>query len=201
MTKKSLDTTRVSLIELFTRKKDVVFDPHSQDGTTLDASLYTEREFIGITDTEQQAVDTMRNIEPSHWDWPNHLFNREFIGDILTHTDFNMADLLLTEMQVCDFDSKVSYQHNVDEYVKQIKNYLKKLKSGKYLALIVADQRHGERYYCRHADVIHALQSKNLILQGVINVIRDSQALKAYGYPSTYVPNIINQFVLIFKKA
>ena len=38
------------------------------------------------------------------------------------------------------------------------------------------------------------------LIRHMINLIRDSQALKAYGYPSTYVPNIINQFVIISRK-
>ncbi|MBX9706106.1 MAG: hypothetical protein K5Q00_07595 [Gammaproteobacteria bacterium] len=201
MDNRPLDTSRVSLIELFTQENELVYDPNVQHGDTLAASLYAGREFIGIADTEQQAFDAVKYIDIQLWGKPYQLFNRERNSNVLNLVDSELVDFILTEVPLFDFNSSAeNYQRHIASIIDSIENAVKKLKSTKHIALIIADQRYKDRFYCRHADVLNALQGTNLTLQGVINVIRDSQALKAFGYPSTYVPNVINHFVIIFRK-
>lgn len=111
------------------------------------------------------------------------------------------VDLLLTEMPLFDFKANgFNYLHELKTYSEAIRCFAEKLKQSAYIALIVADQRYQGQYYCRHSDVIQCLDHQMFTLQGLVNVIQDGQALKSYGYPSTYVPNLINQFVIIAKK-
>ena len=69
-----------------------------------------------------------------------------------------------------------------------------------YAAVVVSDFRHKSRYYPFHAHVGERLEVAGLTLQGVIVIVQDSKRLYPYGYPTTYVPNICNQFVVVARK-
>lgn len=107
------------------------------------------------------------------------------------------VDCLLLEAPQFDSDA---YQTQLTHFINAIEEHIAHVKSNGHIAIIVRDKRIKQHYVCCHADVIHYLQDNRLTLKGLINVIEDGTALKAYGYPSSYVPNIINQFVIIYQK-
>lgn len=80
------------------------------------------------------------------------------------------------------------------------KEYYRLLKPKKYTAIVVSDFRHGQEYYMFHSDVANILKNANFIIQGLIVLVQDNKKLYPYGYPSTYVPNISNQFVVLGRK-
>ena len=91
-----------------------------------------------------------------------------------------------------------------EEFLSRLKKYLagmfRVLKTNRYIAVIVSDFRHRKRYYLFHADVANLLESAGFTLQGLITLVQDNKRLYAYGYPTTFVPNISNQFILIARK-
>ncbi len=200
MNYRPLDDSRVKLIELFTQQGQRVCDPDLQSGDTLTAALTVDREFIGIGQTQTQCDEVESHLPSMLKAKSYRLFGCDHYPNMLTTIQTASIDFLLTELPAFDFKHQA---HNYSIYLKTLKErlqaYTRLLKPNAYLAVIVADQRYQHRYYCCHADVIMALNNTQLILQGIINVIEDSQALKAYGYPTTYVPNIINRFVIIAK--
>jgi len=74
------------------------------------------------------------------------------------------------------------------------------LKLKKYVAVIVSDFRHKERYYLFHADIARLLESVSFVIQGLIVLVQNNKNLYAYGYPTTYVSNVCNHFIVIARK-
>lgn len=198
MAYRPIDESRVRLIELFTQKGHIVFDPWLQEGDTMMAALSIDREFIGIGKTQAHCDQAVSYLETSLRNKKITLFDLENHDCISDHIPNKCLDLLLSEIPQFNFkNNKQDYQKHLHDVEQLIQQYGNKLKPKAYIALIVSDQRYQGRYYCHHADIISMLEKMGFTLQGLINLIQDRQALKAYGYPSTYVPNIINQFVII----
>lgn len=90
------------------------------------------------------------------------------------------------------------------EFLSKLRLYFSEmfrvLKTEKYAAVIVSDFRHRERYYLFHADVARILEDVNFVIQGLIVLVQNNKNLYAYGYPTTYVPNVCNHFVIIARK-
>ncbi|MCW5588132.1 MAG: hypothetical protein KIT27_00580 [Legionellales bacterium] len=201
MTYRPLDETRVKLIELFTQKGQIVFDPNLQHGDTLAAALQADCQFIGIAETDQEKHQAIEHLDYHLQEKPYQLFDKESDVNVLGQIKNQSVNFLLTEIPLFNFKkSIISYQNHLEEIKNNLSKYKNKLVTNGYMALIISDQRYQGHYYARHSDLIHILKETQLRLQGLINVIQDSNALTAYGYPSTYVPNIINQFVIILKK-
>lgn len=201
MSYRPLDETRVQLIELFTQKGQTVFDPDLQHGHTLAAALQADCQFIGIANTTQEKRKAIEHLDYHLQEKLYQLFDKESDCNILGQVKNQSVNFLLTEIPLFNFKkSIISYQNHLEEIKNNLSKYKNKLVDDGYMALMISDQRYQGHYYSRHADLIGALKETQLTLQGLINVIQDSNALTAYGYPSTYVPNIINQFVIILRK-
>jgi len=201
MDDRPIDESRVKLIKLLTQQGQRVCDPNVHYGDTLKAALSAQREFIGIGETHAHCEQIRQNLETHLKDRPYRLLNLEDHPRALTELRTTPIDLLLSEMPAFDFKHYHRvYPLHVTAFKKTIDLYHALIKPKGYLALMVADQRHKERYYCRHGDVIKTVEQTRFTVQGLITMIQDSQALTAYGYPSTYVPNIINQFVVIARR-
>ncbi len=95
---------------------------------------------------------------------------------------------------------------NIKEYDKFI-NILSKffidcsriLKPKKYMCIIVSDFRNKEKYYMFHADLANRLNGQNFTLKGITILYQRHKSIFPYGYPYSYVPNIHNQYILIFQ--
>lgn len=93
-----------------------------------------------------------------------------------------------------------SYPRFLSALKRHFKQYYRLLKPKKYTAIIVSDFRHGQAYYMFHAHVAEQLTSAGFVVQGLINLVQDNKHLYPYGYPTTYVPNISNQYIVIARK-
>ena len=96
---------------------------------------------------------------------------------------------------------------NVSEYAvflstlrQHFEQYVRLLKPRKYAAVVVSDFRHGSRYYLFHAHVAEQMEMAGFVTHGIINLVQDNKRLYPYGYPTTYVPNVSNQFIIIGRK-
>lgn len=93
-----------------------------------------------------------------------------------------------------------SYDGFMDALTEHFKEWIRVLKHRAYAAVIVSDFRHESRYYPFHAHIGERLEKVGMTLQGMVIIVQDSKRLYPYGYPTTYVPNICNQFVVIARK-
>ena len=91
-----------------------------------------------------------------------------------------------------------------EEFLRGLGRYIAEmyrvLKYDKYIAIIVSDFRHKKKYYLFHADIAKLMEDVGFTMQGLITLVQDNKRLYAYGYPTTFVPNISNQFILIARK-
>jgi hypothetical protein len=101
-------------------------------------------------------------------------------------------------------ENDLSNIQNYNDFVKALelhfKEYYRILKPKKYVAIIVSDFRHKQKYYMFHSDVANSLENVGFTLQGLIVLVQDNKKLYPYGYPTTYVPNISNQFIVLGRK-
>ena len=78
--------------------------------------------------------------------------------------------------------------------------YLRILRPGKYAAVVVSDFRHKSRYYLFHAHVAAQMAMAGFITPSVVNLVQDNKKLYPHGYPTTLVPNISNQYIIIGRR-
>ena len=78
--------------------------------------------------------------------------------------------------------------------------YVPKLKSGKYVAIVVSDFRHKSKFHSFHSDLSQALEPKGIALEGITILAQTNKNLYPYGLPAAFVSNIHHQYVLIFRK-
>ncbi len=85
--------------------------------------------------------------------------------------------------------------------LKQIgKECFRVLKKKRYMALIIRDAYQNSTYIMTHARVADAMTDVGFSLKGDIIWTQTGMRLRPYGYPYAFVPNIIHQHILIFRK-
>ncbi len=77
---------------------------------------------------------------------------------------------------------------------------LRVLRPGRYLALIVRDAYQKGRYLMTHADLAVRAEAAGFVLKGDKIWYQNGARLRPYGYPFGFVPNIVHQHILIFRK-
>lgn len=96
---------------------------------------------------------------------------------------------------------------NVDQYtdfLEELSNIFAEVlhvtAEGGHAAVIVSDFRHGSRLHMFHADLASAMESRGWVLKGITILHQTHKRVFPYGYPTSYVPNIHHQYILILQK-
>jgi len=215
------------LIKFFTKEKEVVLDPFMGVGSTAAASVKENRNFIGIELYEcwyniaKQKIDNIVNNQADAKLYCNDSYKviktlkNDSIDFIVTSPPYwgilnkidhkakeRVKDGLKTNYGTNEKD--LSNIKNYYDFIKTLelnfKEYYRILKPNKYIAIIVSDFRHKQKYYMFHSDIANSLENVGFTLQGLIILIQDNKKLYPYGYPTTYVPNISNQFIVLGRK-
>lgn len=101
-------------------------------------------------------------------------------------------------------DEDLGNIEDYDEFVKRLAGVFgechRVVRPGRYMAVIVSDFRHGERFVLFHADLAAALEARSWVLSGVTVLAQDNKALYPYGIPYAFVSNVHHQYILIFRK-
>jgi DNA modification methylase len=218
------------LIRFFTKEKETVLDPFLGSGSSAIASIKENRNFIGIELYEewfniaQERVSNSKNLFNSQVDIKVYC-NDSY--EILKSINDNSIDFIVTSPPYWGILDKIDHKakqriknnfktnygkHNYDlsniekysDFIQALKMHFKEyyrvLKTKKYLSIIVSDFRHKQKYYMFHADIANALEDVGFIIQGLIVLVQDNKKLYPYGFPTTFVPNIANQFIVIGRK-
>ena len=92
-----------------------------------------------------------------------------------------------------------------DVFLKELSDCLgacsRVLTRKRYMAVVVGDFRHGGKYYMFHADLASALEEFGFALHGLTIIYQRHKRVFPYGYPSSYVPNLHHQYVVILRTA
>jgi DNA modification methylase len=221
------DDDIAKLVRFFTKEKEIVLDPFMGVGSSGVASIRENRNFVGIElyeywfDIAKKRIESIGN---------NEVNAKLYCGDsydVMKGIEDNSVDFIVTSPPYWGILNKIDHKakervknglktdygtderdlSNVESYhdflkalEMHFKEYYRVLKSKKYVAIIVSDFRHKQRYYMFHADVGNSLESVGFTLQGLIVLVQDNKKLYPYGYPTTYVPNISNQFIVLARK-
>ncbi|MCL6548350.1 MAG: site-specific DNA-methyltransferase [Alicyclobacillus sp.] len=98
------------------------------------------------------------------------------------------------------------YGQFLDELTGVFSECYRILRPGKYMAVVVSDFRHRNRFVPYHADLARKLTEPSLRLpdafelQGIKILVQNHKPLYPYGYPFAYVENIHHQYILIFRR-
>jgi DNA modification methylase len=95
---------------------------------------------------------------------------------------------------------------NIDDYEKFLEVLMqilrgcqRVLKVKKYAAIVVSDFREGPRLRMFHADIARLMEQENWTLKGITILHQTHKRIFPYGYPTSYVPNIHHQYILILQ--
>lgn len=91
------------------------------------------------------------------------------------------------------------YEDFLDELTGIFSQTKRVLKRNKYMAIIVSDFRDGKRLRMFHADIATRLEQEGFVLQGITILHQAHKRVFPYGYPTSYVPNIHHQYIVILR--
>lgn len=130
---------------------------------------------------------------PPYWDildTVDHKSNERINNDL----DYKYSD---TKEDLANINDYELFIDTLSSFFDECSNYLKK---EKYMCVIVSDFRKKEKYYTFHADLAKAIENRgNFILKGIRILYQRHKSIYPYGYPSSFVPNMHHQNVLIFQ--
>jgi len=207
------------LIRTFTKEQMIVLDPLAGVGGTLLGASLCNRKAIGIELNPKwveiyKQVCSLENIQ-----------SQEMIAgdckiEMKRFTD-NYFDFVLTDVPYWHMDqlektrSKKMKQSNLSQFnnshIKMKEEWLKEmqdifrecqrvLKNRKYLAIFIGDMYRKNEYHILSAELANAIKNPHLALKANLIWYDVSKSLHVYGYPAAFIPSMIHQNILIFRK-
>jgi len=223
------------LIRFFSKEGESVLDPFCGVGSTLKACAMSGREGTGIELNETFYELARERLNEEVHDETSRAGQTMLLGDARDVTTTFQADrfsFILTSPPYWtilsrpkssapdkrfrkasrpygsddkDFACIAEYDEFVDSLARFVDSLKRVLMPKRYIALLVADFRHGDTLYALQADLITSLRKLNgsgdrrLVLQGIKIIAQNQKRLYPYGFPTTYVPNIHHLYALIFR--
>jgi DNA modification methylase len=215
------------LIDIYTKKNDVILDPFMGSGSTLVAARDKGRKAIGFdvnpsfvalakTRLSQQKLDQQIIKDAEVY--------RDDSRNILNYMKPSSVDFVMTSppywnihnrKRTADYKESRPYSDlktdlgNTDDYNKFItelqsvfEGVYSVLKHGKRCAVVVMDLRLGSHFIPFHIDVIDVMKNVGFVLEDIIIWDRKQEYsnLRPLGYPYVFIVNKIHEYVLIFRK-
>ena len=209
------------LIKTFTKKGQIVLDPLAGVGGTLIGAALCDRKAIGIEINPKwiniyKEVCCLENLEefPALCGDANERLKEIKNGSIdflLTDVPYWIMDQLThTRSDAAERKSNLSKFNDKDlqtkeEWLAEMKNIFTNaypaLKEKGYMAVFIGDMYRGKEYHFLSADLAKTISEiDGFILKSDIIWHDDSKMLHIYGYPFAYIPSLIHQHILIFRK-
>ena len=120
--------------------------------------------------------------------------------DTLKHT----RNKKIKQSKLNNFDNHTKNQTK-EEWLQQMYNILykasRKLKIGKYMAIFIGDMYRDKEYHFLSAELAMKInEADDLKMKSNIIWVDNSKSLHVFGYPRAYVPSLIHQNILIFRR-
>ena len=85
--------------------------------------------------------------------------------------------------------------------VNILKKSAEKLKEGKYMAVFIGDVYREKQYHFLSAELgLELSKVEGLTMKSNIIWVDNSKSLHVFGYPRAYVPSMMHQNILVFRK-
>ena len=209
------------LIKIFTKSGQTVLDPLAGVGGTLIGAALCKRNAIGIELNEKwidiykevcrlekleefavlcgDANVKLKEIKSGSVDFL--LTDVPYwIMDQLTHTRSDAAERKSNLSKFNDKDLQTK-----EEWLAEMKSIFENaqhtLKQNGYMAVFIGDMYRGKEYHFLAADLARTISEiPGYVLKSDIIWHDDSKMLHIYGYPFAYIPSLIHQHILIFRK-
>lgn len=209
------------LIKTFTKKGQLILDPMCGVGGSLLGASLCEREAIGIelnpkwVDIYKQvcALEEVKEFPVYVGDANKELKNikPESVDFVITDVPYWIMDQLTkTRSSEAGRESKLSKFNDKDlqtkeEWLAEMKSIFEKvyptLKQNGYMAVFIGDMYRGKEFHLLSGELARAISEiPGFILKSDIIWHDDSKMLHIYGYPFAYIPSLIHQHILIFRK-
>ena len=208
------------LIKTFTKEEQTVLDPLAGVGGTLIGAELCNRKAIGIEINPKwvniyKKVCLLEKIKEQKiitGDVNNELLKikNESIDFILTDVPYwNMDSLKKTrgsranKSKLSQFNktSNQSKEKWLNEMYIIFEKCFKPLKNGKYMAVFIGDIYREKNYHILSAELANVISKiKGFVLKANLIWFDNSKSLHVYGYPYAFIPSMIHQNILIFKK-
>ncbi len=209
------------LIKMFTKNGQTVLDPLAGVGGTLLGAALSNRKAIGIelnskwVDVYKEvcslekltefpvligdANNRLKEIEPNSIDFV--LTDVPYwIMDKLTKTRSNAVERKSNLSKFNDNDLQTKEEW-LDEMKEIFSNTYPALKQNGYMAVFIGDMYRGKEYHFLSAELAKTISSiAGFVLKSDIIWHDNSKMLHIYGYPFAYIPSLIHQHILIFRK-
>ena len=218
------------LIRTFTRKGQMVLDPFAGVGGSLLGASLCGRKALGIELNEQWAevyhqVCRLEELEEQRFMCGDSM---EVLPE-LAGQGF-CADFILTDVPYWRMDKarrsrgkfkrvgeeqrerkasklKAFNEQKVQtkiEWLENLKNVfvpaIRCLKRKKYLAVFIGDMYNTGRYHFLSADLARLLDTLGLVMKANLIWYDVSKSLHIYGYLYEYIPSMIHQSILVYRK-
>jgi len=208
------------LIKVFSKKGDLVFDPLMGVGGTLLGASLCERKALGFEINSKwiqiyKEVCKLENLEE----------HETRCGDsriLMKNLESENYDLVLTDVPYWNMD-KLKHTRSVNgkksnlksfndtpsksksEWLQEMKEIFVEctriLKTNHYLLIFIGDLYRDKEYHILSAELAFKLKEiSNLTLKANLIWYDVSKSLHVYGYPYQFVPSMIHQNILVFRK-
>lgn len=208
-------------IKFFTKEGQVVFDPFSGIGSTLEACKRTGRIGYGceLNKTYYDVIlkrlpefkDNIFNIDCRKLDTLdlpkiNYSISSPPYWDMLQRSTKDFAKTRENkglDVKYSDSEVDLGNINDYDEFLREVCSvYLKLydlLEDGAYITIIVKNVKKGGRLYPLAWDMARILGEKYVLKDEKI-WIQDKVGLSPYGYPNTWASNILHHYCLNLRK-
>ena len=215
------------LIQIYTKKGDVVLDPFMGSGSTVVAAKDLERKGIGLDINPEFVNLAKRRLSQQKLiklDVEDAEVYCEDAINLLNIVEPNSVDLVITSppywnimkrKRTADYKKPRPYSTlprdlgNISDYgtfMKELKAIFEKvhttLKHGKRCIVIVMDIRQGSRFIPFHISICKMMEEIGFILEDIIiwDRRKEYSNLRPLGFPYVFIVNKVHEYILIFRK-
>ena len=216
------------LINLYTKKGNVVLDTFMGSGSTVIAARNLGRKSIGFEISEEFVKLAKVRLAQQHLFSSNNLEEPKICQDdarnLRNYLETNSVDLVITSPPYWDIhrqkrtaDRKIIRPYtdletdlgNITDYyvfinaLKEVfQEVYKVLKPEKWCIIIVMDLRKKDKFYPLHIDTARMMMDIGFEFEDVIiwDRKREYSNLRPLGYPYVFRVNKVHEYILIFKK-
>ena len=100
-----------------------------------------------------------------------------------------------------DLANSSSYPEYLDRMTAVLAGCRRALRTGGYATVIVRDAYQDGRYRFTGADLAARAETVGFVTKGDLIWYQAGSRLRPYGYPRSFVPNIVHQHILVFRTA
>jgi len=215
------------LIEIYTRKGDVVLDPFMGSGSAIVAARDLGRKGIGLdinpdfVELAKKRLSQRKLIDLGVEDPDIYC---EDARNLLRYVKPNSVDLVITSppywnihtrKRTADYKEPRPYSSlerdlgnisDFNKFMEELKSIFEKvnvvLKGGKRCIVIVMDIRQGPQFIPFHMSITNMMAEIGFILEDIIiwDRRKEYSNLRPLGYPYVFIVNKVHEYILIFKK-